>query len=41
MPYISEELKFTRERYSLVAAIVTMTIAGVWGICEMRTELIT
>jgi hypothetical protein len=33
MPYISEESKFIRERYILVAAIVTKTILGIWGIC--------
>jgi len=43
MPYISEEPKFIRERYILVAAIVTMTILGNWGICvvERRKESIT
>jgi hypothetical protein len=33
MPYISEEPKFIRERYILVAEIVTMIILGSWGIC--------
>jgi hypothetical protein len=36
MPYISEEKMFVRERYSLVAAIVTMIILGVWGICVVE-----
>ena len=34
--YISEELKFTRARYILVAAIVTMILQGVWGICVVE-----
>jgi hypothetical protein len=40
MPYTVEEQIFVRERYILVAAIVTMIILGVWGICvaERRKE---
>jgi hypothetical protein len=30
---MSEEPKFTRERYTLVAAIVAMTVLGIWVIC--------
>ena len=33
MPYSSGEPTFTRERYILVAAIVTVTNAGFWNIC--------
>ena len=36
MPYISEEKMFVRERYSLVATIVTMIILGVWVICVVE-----
>jgi len=32
MPYLLAQLKFVRERYTLVAAIVTMIIPGVWVI---------
>jgi hypothetical protein len=31
---MSEEPKFISDRYILVAAIVTMIIAGNWGICD-------
>ena len=44
MPYMLEEQKFVRERYSLVAAIVTMIVLGIWVICvvvERRKESIT
>ena len=34
MPYDSEELKSTRRRYILVAAIVTMILQGVREICD-------
>jgi hypothetical protein len=33
IPYISEEPKFTRERYILVAAIDIATMLGAWNIC--------
>jgi hypothetical protein len=33
MLYMLEELKFARERYTLVAAIVTMIVLGIWVIC--------
>ena len=42
MPY--PLAKFVRERYTLVAAIVTMIILGVWVICvvvERRKKSIT
>jgi hypothetical protein len=39
-----EELKFARERYTLVAAIVTIIVLGLWVICVVvkgRKESIT
>jgi hypothetical protein len=43
LSYISEEKRFIRERYILVAAIVTMIILGVCGNCvvEKRKESIS
>ena len=43
MPYRSGEPTFTRERYILVAAIVTVTNAGFWNICvvERRKKSMT
>ena len=38
LPYISEEKRFIRERYILVAAIVTMIILGVWCNCVVETR---
>jgi hypothetical protein len=43
-PYMLAELKSERERYTLVAAIVTITVLGLWVICfvvERRTKSIT
>ena len=41
MPYSSEQ-NFTRRRYILVAAIVTMILLGFWSIClvERQNKLI-
>ena len=36
MPYVLGESKFTRERYILVAAMVTATIQGFWNICVVE-----
>jgi hypothetical protein len=36
MPYTSREAKLARERYILVAAIVTDIIQGVWNICVVK-----
>jgi hypothetical protein len=36
MPYTSQEAKLARERYILVAAIVTDIIQGVWNICVVK-----
>ena len=33
MPHVLEEYMFMRERYSLVAAMVTMIIPGLWVFC--------
>ena len=33
MPHVLEEYMFMKERYSLVAQIVTMIIPGLWVIC--------
>jgi hypothetical protein len=42
MPHPSEEPKVTRPRYTLVAAIATTIILGVWVICVVeRQESIT
>jgi hypothetical protein len=35
-PYMSMEAKSTRERYSRVAAIAIMIIAGIWNIYVTR-----
>jgi hypothetical protein len=34
---MSEDPKFIRDRYILVAAIVTMIIQGSWGNCDLET----
>ena len=41
---MSEKPRFTREQYALVAAIVPMTVLGIWVNCvvvERRKESIT
>ena len=41
MPHVSEGYMFMKERYSLVAQVVTMIIPGLWVICvvvERRNE---
>ena len=43
MPHVSEECMFMKERYSLVAAMISMIIPGLWVICvvvERRNESI-